>query len=85
MMDRASIRDWLRDVIDGNTRPDDTEMAKATLATLECLDLPEKQPPSDLTPYLTAAASDEELDRWSRAMWRTLGRALQSADAARGK
>jgi hypothetical protein len=46
------------------------------------LDTPD---PSDLTPYLTAAASDEELDRWSRAMWRTLGLALQSADAARGK
>jgi hypothetical protein len=77
MMDRQKVIDWLNDVIEGNTRRDDTEMVRETLRLIVAS-------PSDLTPYLTAA-SDGELDRWSRAMWRTLGRALQAADAARGK
>jgi hypothetical protein len=50
MMDRQKVIDWLNDVIEGTTRPDDTEMARETLRLV----VTPVQP--DLTPYLAAAA-----------------------------
>jgi len=49
MIDRQKIVLWLRDVVNGNCRKDDSEMAKQAMDLILA-------PPADLTQYLAAAA-----------------------------
>ena len=50
MIDRQKVVQWLYDVVNGNCRKDDSEMAKQAIDLILA-------PPADLTPYLAAAAT----------------------------